>query len=120
MPLTRMTESAADLATREGPLARWVNNAAVFRDVALHSADSHELTEIIGLRLHHAVVGSATAVRRFLAQGGGGAIVNVSPHQATRAVRGALAYATAKPGIEGLTRATAVDYGLDPEAREPD
>jgi len=26
-------------------------------------------------------------------------------------VRGALAYATAKAGIEGLTRATAVDYG---------
>jgi NAD(P)-dependent dehydrogenase (short-subunit alcohol dehydrogenase family) len=57
------------------------------------------------------VVGSATAVRRFLAAGGGGAIVNVSSHQARRAVRGALAYATAKAAVEGLTRALAVDYG---------
>jgi NAD(P)-dependent dehydrogenase (short-subunit alcohol dehydrogenase family) len=32
-------------------------------------------------------------------------------HQAQRAVRGALAYVTAKAAIEGLTRALAVDYG---------
>jgi NAD(P)-dependent dehydrogenase (short-subunit alcohol dehydrogenase family) len=38
-------------------------------------------------------------------------IVNVSSHQAQRAVRGAAAYATAKAAIEGLTRALAVDYG---------
>jgi NAD(P)-dependent dehydrogenase (short-subunit alcohol dehydrogenase family) len=40
-----------------------------------------------------------------------GAIVNVSSHQAARPVAGALPYATAKAAIEGLTRATAVDYG---------
>ena len=40
-----------------------------------------------------------------------GAIVNVSSHQAQRAVPGALPYATAKAAIEGLTRALAVDYG---------
>ncbi len=43
--------------------------------------------------------------------GTGGAIVNVSSHQAQRAVRGALPYATAKAAVEGLTRALAVDYG---------
>jgi NAD(P)-dependent dehydrogenase (short-subunit alcohol dehydrogenase family) len=57
------------------------------------------------------VVGCATAVRRFLAAGSGGAIVNISSHQARRAVPGALAYATAKAALEGLTRALAVDYG---------
>jgi NAD(P)-dependent dehydrogenase (short-subunit alcohol dehydrogenase family) len=40
-------------------------------------------------------------------------VVNVSSHQAQRAVRGALPYATAKAAIEGLTRAAAVDYGPD-------
>ena len=39
--------------------------------------------------------------------------VNVSSHQAQRAVRGALPYATAKAAIEGLTRAAAVDYGAE-------
>jgi len=59
----------------------------------------------------YVVTGCATAVRRFLAAGTGGAIVSVSSHQAQRAVRGAMPYATAKAAIEGLTRALAVDYG---------
>ncbi|CAN5909290.1 hypothetical protein BH23ACT10_BH23ACT10_20630 [soil metagenome] len=63
------------------------------------------------MNLDPAIVGSAVAVRRFLAGSHGCAIVNVSSHQATRAVRGALTYATAKAAIEGLTRALAVDYG---------
>jgi NAD(P)-dependent dehydrogenase (short-subunit alcohol dehydrogenase family) len=58
-----------------------------------------------------AVAGSAAAIRRFLAEGTAGAVVNVSSHQAQRAVPGALPYATAKAAIEGLTRAPAVDYG---------
>lgn len=57
------------------------------------------------------ITGCATAVRRYLAVGGGGAIVNVSSHQARRPVRHALPYATAKAAIEGLTLAAAVDYG---------
>ncbi|WP_238581069.1 SDR family NAD(P)-dependent oxidoreductase [Streptomonospora alba] len=43
--------------------------------------------------------------------GTGGAVVNVSSHQARRPVPGAAAYATAKAAVEGLTRALAVDYG---------
>ncbi|MBO0787956.1 MAG: SDR family oxidoreductase, partial [Actinobacteria bacterium] len=58
-----------------------------------------------------ALAGCATAIRRFLADGTPGAIVNVSSHQAQRAVRGALPYATAKAATEGLTRALAADYG---------
>jgi NAD(P)-dependent dehydrogenase (short-subunit alcohol dehydrogenase family) len=50
-------------------------------------------------------------VRRFLAAGTGGAIVNVSSHQAQRAVPGCTPYVTAKAAIEGLTRALAVEYG---------
>ena len=69
------------------------------------------MTELISLNLGLAVTGCATAVRRFLAGGHPGAIVNVSSHQAQRAVPGALPYATAKAAIEGLTRALAVDYG---------
>jgi hypothetical protein len=49
------------------------------------------------LTLAPAVVGCATAVRRFLAAATPGAIVNVSSHQAQRAVRGSLPYATANP-----------------------
>ena len=106
-----VAERAADLAQAAGPLAGWVNNAAVFRDASIHSAATREVLDLIALNLNPAVVGCATAIRRFLAAGTGGAIVNVSSHQARRAVRGALPYATAKAAIEGLTRALAVDYG---------
>lgn len=101
---------AADLAERAAPLAGWVNNAAVFRDASVDSAPVGEVLDLIGLNLRPAVVGAATAVRRFLAAGTGGAIVNVSSHQARRPVPGCLPYATAKAAVEGLTRALAVEY----------
>jgi NAD(P)-dependent dehydrogenase (short-subunit alcohol dehydrogenase family) len=105
-----VAEEAAARAEAAAPLAGWVNNAAAFRDASLHVASAREVLDLVALNLAPAVVGCAIAVRRFLA-GTGGAIVNVSSHQATRAVPGALPYATAKAAIEGLTRALAVDYG---------
>lgn len=92
------------------PLIGWVNNAAVFDDAVLHEHPEAVL-ETIAANLVPAVVGTAEAVRRFLAQGSRGAIVTVSSHQAQRPVSGAMGYAVAKSALEGLTRATAVDYG---------
>jgi NAD(P)-dependent dehydrogenase (short-subunit alcohol dehydrogenase family) len=102
---------AADLAETAAPLVGWVNNAAVFRDASLHADPPSAVLELIGLNLAPAVVGCAAAIGRFLAAGTAGAIVNVSSHQARRAVPGALPYVTAKAAVEGLTRALAVDYG---------
>ena len=106
-----VTDRAADRAEAHAPLGGWVNNAAVFRDADLHRAPASEVVDLIALNLRPAVAGAGTAVRRFLAARTGGAIVNVSSHQARRAVPGALPYATAKAALEGLTRALAVDYG---------
>ncbi|MFI6477179.1 SDR family NAD(P)-dependent oxidoreductase [Nonomuraea sp. NPDC050663] len=102
---------AADLAEEYGTLKGWVNNAAIFRDASLHSSPVEEVLGLIQANLALAVVGCAEAVRRYLARGSGGAIVNITSHQAQRPVPGALPYATAKAGVEGLTRALAVEYG---------
>jgi NAD(P)-dependent dehydrogenase (short-subunit alcohol dehydrogenase family) len=102
---------AADAVARAeavAPLAGWVNNAAVFRDAWLHE---EPVLDLITANLALAVTGCRVAVRHWLEAGSGGAIVNVSSHQAARPVRGALPYAVAKAAIEGLTRAVAVDYG---------
>lgn len=104
-------EQAADRVQATTRLAGWVNNAAFFQDAALHDAAPAHVLDLIVRNLAPAVIGSAVAVRRFLEAGTGGAVVNVSSHQAQRAVRGALPYATAKAAVEGLTRALAVDYG---------
>jgi NAD(P)-dependent dehydrogenase (short-subunit alcohol dehydrogenase family) len=103
-------ERAADVAGQLGQLSGWVNNAAVFRDEFLHESPEEVLAAIdVNVRL--ATIGSAVATRRFRDAGTRGSIVNISSHQGGRPVPGALPYATAKAAIEGLTRATAVDYG---------
>jgi NAD(P)-dependent dehydrogenase (short-subunit alcohol dehydrogenase family) len=106
-----VAERAADAASERAPLRGWVNNAAVFRDAWLHETPAQEMLALIARNLDPVVVGCSAAIRRFLADADGGAIVNVSSHQAQRAVRGAFAYASAKAAIEGVTRALAVDYG---------
>jgi NAD(P)-dependent dehydrogenase (short-subunit alcohol dehydrogenase family) len=105
--------AAVGRASRAGTLTGWVNNAAVFRDAAVHDTPLAELLQLITTNLALAVAGSAAAIRRFLVDGTPGAIVNVSSHQAQRPVPGALPYATGKAAIEGLTRALAVDYAVN-------
>ncbi|WP_045743236.1 SDR family NAD(P)-dependent oxidoreductase [Actinoplanes rectilineatus] len=102
-----VADRAAAAAAAVAPLRGWVNNAAIFRDASLHD-DPAAVAALIDANLAPVLTGCATAVRHLR---GGGAIVNISSHQAQRPVRGALAYATAKAAIEGLTRALAVDYG---------
>jgi NAD(P)-dependent dehydrogenase (short-subunit alcohol dehydrogenase family) len=106
-----VTAAAVDQATGLGTLSGWVNNAAVFKDAQLHAAGANAVVSLIQANLAMTVAGCAAAVRAFQESDRGGAIVNVSSHQAQRPVRGALPYATAKAAIEGLTRALAVDYG---------
>src|SRR2546429_2583840 len=77
-----VAERAADLAQAAGTLAGWVNNAAVFRDASIHSASTRTVLDLVTMNLNPAVVGCATAIRRFLAAGTQGAIVHLSPHQA--------------------------------------
>src|SRR5690349_9657645 len=84
--------AAADAAEALAPLAGWVNNAAVFRDASVHDAAPEDVLALVTANLAPAVVGAATAVRRFLAAGTPGAIVNISSHQARRAVPGAAPY----------------------------
>ena len=106
-----VAEQAADLAQSAGTLSGWVNNAAVFRDASLDSAPTREILDLIALNFDPVLVGCATAIRRFVDADSGGAIVNVSSHQAQRPVPGSLPYSTAKAAVEGLTRALAVEYG---------
>ena len=106
-----VTQAAVTAAESLAPLSGWVNNAAVFRDAWLHEASVAAVAAMVQANLALALAGSRAAVRHFLLQERSGSVVNVSSHQAQRAVRGALPYSTAKAALEGLTRAMAVDYG---------
>lgn len=105
------TAAAVAAARARAPLTGWVNNAAVFRDVQLLDLGSSAFLEQVERNLAPVVEGTRAAVAAFLDQRVPGSVVNVSSHQAQRAVPGAAAYVTAKAAIEGFTRAAAVDHG---------
>lgn len=52
-------------------------------------------------------------IRQMRAQGGGGAVVNVSSGAGVKGFRGQAAYAAAKHGIIGFTRSAALDHAAE-------
>ncbi len=101
--------AAADAAARAGAIGGWVNNAAVFRPTPIPGTAPADLCHAVAVNLNATIVGCTIAAERLTASGRGGAIVNVSSLQARQAAPGWAGYATAKAGIEGLTRAFAID-----------
>jgi NAD(P)-dependent dehydrogenase (short-subunit alcohol dehydrogenase family) len=104
-------EQAADRAQALAPLGGWVNNAALAISGNLHEPNHAQVERLFNVNLFGVYWGSSVAVRRFLSQKSGGAIVNVSSIHGTTAFAGWAAYDTAKGGVDALTRYTAVEYG---------
>lgn len=108
---TAVLEHAADRAQAAAPLLGWVNNAGLAIGGNLHDPKPDEVDRLFRVNLMGVFWGSSVAVRRFLKQKSGGAIVNTSSIHSTAAFAGWAAYDTAKGGIDALTRYTAVEYG---------
>ena len=90
-----------------------VNNAALKPD----SNSFEELDEEYWDRLQAVdLKGTALCIkyelRQFMAQGTGGAIVNISSINAFKPTAGNPAYQAFKHGVEGLTKAAAYEYGV--------
>jgi NAD(P)-dependent dehydrogenase (short-subunit alcohol dehydrogenase family) len=98
-------------ATAHAPLGGWVNNAAVVRQDSVHRPEPEEVARLFRLNIEGYYWGCSEAVRTFLGQGTGGAIVNITSFQARAAIPGWTGYGTSKAGIEGMTRVLAVEYG---------
>lgn len=106
------TMMAARTAGEEaGPLTAWVNNAAVLRPAPLHELDSASIDEQLEINLVSVVRGCREAISSFLAHEVAGAIVNVSSIHGRNPFPGLPLYATAKGGVEALTRQLCVEYG---------
>jgi glucose 1-dehydrogenase len=104
-------EEAAARAVAAAPLKGWVNNAGVAITGNLHAPDPAGVERVVNVNLMAVFWGSSVAIRRFLAQGSGGAIVNISSIHGTDSFPGWAAYDMAKGGVNALTRYIAVEYG---------
>jgi len=102
---------AADAATALAPLAGWVNNAGITKTTPLHQLDEATVRDIVEINGLGYLWGCSVAVETFLAQGGGGAIVNIGSIHGRRSHPEYAAYEFTKGGIDALSRSVAVTYG---------
>ena len=90
-------ERAADAAEARAPLRGWVNNAASFAASSLHDESVAAIRPVLEVNLHGAISGAAVAIRRFLAGGRPGSIVNVSSIEAIQPDPGYVGYSIRRP-----------------------
>jgi NAD(P)-dependent dehydrogenase (short-subunit alcohol dehydrogenase family) len=104
-------ERVAAVAAGRAPLAGWVNNAGTGGLGTLHAPVPEEVERVFAVYLEGYFWGCSAAVRRFVEQRSGGAIVNISSVHGRAGYPGWAAYDAAKGGIDALTRHIAVSYG---------
>lgn len=104
-------EAAAQAADSGGQLAGWVNCAGITQATPLDDPDPAVLRQLLEVNQLGAFWGTSQAVRKFIANGRGGAIVNVSSIHARLAYPDFAGYEMTKAAVEALTRSTAVTYG---------
>ena len=95
-----------------GPVEVLVNNAANDDRHALEKVDAAYFDDRIAVNLRHHLL-CARAVAPGMKQRGGGAIVNLGSISWHLGLPELVVYATAKAGIEGMTRALARELGSD-------
>ena len=103
--------AACDLATRElGPLEVWVSNAGVSTMAPFVDISEDEYDFNMAINAKGVFLCGQIAARRFIAQGGGGSIVNTASMAGKRGSVPYLAhYVASKFAVVGLTQAMAAE-----------
>ncbi|QGZ56397.1 SDR family NAD(P)-dependent oxidoreductase [Paraburkholderia acidiphila] len=96
---------------RFGRLDIMINNAGVFDGFAnILDTTTALWDQIVDINLKGCFFGCKSALKRMLAQGGGGRIINTSSVGGLRGAADGASYTAAKFGVVGLTRQLACDY----------
>ena len=96
-------------AARFGRVDVLINNAGLGGSKSIVDMTDEEWSRVIDVTLTGTFRATRAAVRRFIGQGGGGAIVNNASVIGWRAQAEQAHYAAAKAGVMALTRCAAVD-----------
>lgn len=99
-----------DTAVKEfGRLDVMVNNAGIETRHSLLDSDEHDFELTMAINLKGPYFGTKLAARQFIAQGGGGVVVNMSSVHEDWPMPGNHAYCVSKGGLRMLTRNAAVE-----------
>jgi 3-oxoacyl-[acyl-carrier protein] reductase len=106
---TSATEAMVDaVIADQGSIATLVNNAGIIRDGLLFTLGDDDIHAVLDVNLT-AVFRVTRAAAKHMMRRRRGAIINISSAAASKPGRGQSNYAAAKAGLEGFTKAMAVE-----------
>ncbi|WP_153504220.1 glucose 1-dehydrogenase [Cumulibacter manganitolerans] len=106
--LQRLVDTAVE---RYGRLDVLVNNAGIETRQSLLETTEEDYDKLMAINVKGPYFGSQLAAKQFLAQGGGGVVVNISSVHEDWPMAGNNAYCVSKGGMRMLTRNAAVELG---------
>ena len=106
----RLVEAAVE---RFGRLDILVNNAGIIQRTGILDTTDADWQAAMAINVNALFFLSRAAIRRMLAQGEGGAIVNVSSEWGIVAAPGHISYGTSKGAVVNFTRSLALDHAAD-------
>lgn len=106
--LQRLVDAAV---TAYGRIDVWVNNAGIETRTSLLDTDEDAYDRVLAINLKSAFFGSQLAAKQFIAQSGGGVIINVTSVHEDWPMPGNTPYCVSKGGMRMLTRTAGVELG---------
>lgn len=104
-------ELVSTAVDRFGRLDAFVNNAGIETRHSILEIEERAFDEVIAVNLKSAVFGTQRAAQRFIEQGSGGVVVNISSVHEDWPMPGNLSYCVSKGGMRMLTRTAGVELG---------
>ncbi len=104
----RMIETAV---STYGRLDVLINNAGIETRTSLLDTTEADFEKVMAINMKSAFFGTQAAAKQFIAQGGGGLVLNISSVHEDWPMPGNIAYCVSKGGIRMLTRTAGVELG---------
>jgi len=106
--LQKLVQTAVDSF---GRLDAFVNNAGIETRTSILDTSEADYEKVMAVNMKSAFFGTQLAARQFIAQGGGGLVVNISSVHEDWPMPGNVAYCVSKGGMRMLARTAGVELG---------